>query len=61
MKTAMQELIEVLKKDGLELFGMEEYLEKEKQQIIDAWDEGNVIYPVYSSSETYYNETFKND
>ena len=40
MKTAMQELIEALESHGLEMFGMEEFLEKEKQQIIDAWENG---------------------
>jgi len=57
MKTAMQELIETLESQGLEMFGMEEFLEKEKQQIINAQN--------YSqrgvTGEIYYEMTFKND
>lgn len=67
MKTAMQELIEALESQGLEMFGMEEFLEKEKQQIIDAWENGyehgaciNKDKDKYHGTQ-YFNETFKND
>jgi N-acetyl-anhydromuramyl-L-alanine amidase AmpD len=32
--------------------------EMEKQQIIDAWNDGNNQYSGIGDSETYYNETF---
>lgn len=74
MKTAMQELIEIVNKRKEEkgsLYGFtftkklqKELLEKEKQQIIDAFDSGRENgadavndYPNISSYE-YYNETF---
>lgn len=67
MKTAMQELIEALESQGLEMFGMEEFLEKEKQQIIDAWENGyehgaciNKDKDKYHGTQ-YFNETFKKD
>lgn len=67
MKTAMQELIEALESQGLEMFGMEEFLEKEKQQIIDAWENGyehgaciNKDKDKYHGTQ-YFNETFKNE
>ena len=58
MKTAMQELIEALEKDGLELFGMYEFLEKEKQQIIEAYEKGTEdgINDGGEAAENYYNE-----
>ena len=59
MKTAMQELIEALEKDGLELFGMDEFLEKEKQQIIDSYYSGLYNWDNKFDAEQYYNETFK--
>lgn len=66
MKTAMQELIEALESQVLEMFGMEEFLEKEKQQIIDAWENGyehgaciNKDKDKYHGTQ-YFNETFKN-
>jgi hypothetical protein len=37
--------------------------EMEKQQIIDAWENGRGVYPVtifVNDAEQYYNETFKN-
>ena len=55
-----------LESQGLEMFGMEEFLEKEKQQIIDAWENGyehgaciNKDKDKYHGTQ-YFNETFKN-
>jgi hypothetical protein len=62
MKTAIQELIETLESQGLEMFGMEEFLEKERQQIIDAANHGaNFDTSPYCSADEYYEKTFKND
>ena len=69
MKTAMQELIETLESQGLEMFGIEEFLEKEKQQTIDFADKSRMIDDVdfdgnisfVFDTETLFNETFKND
>ena len=70
MKTTMQELIERLKGKG---GGMEIYLnanteiiknalEKEKEQIIDAYDKGSDVNddlkPLYGTPEEYYNQTY---
>ena len=70
MKTAMQELIERLKSKG---GGMEIYLnantqiinealEKEKEQIITAYDKGSDVNddlkPFYGTPEQYYNQTY---
>lgn len=54
-KSAMQELIDKIDKN--ELFGSgwrDRFLEKEKQQIIDAYSEFGM--PEYA--EQYYNETY---
>ena len=63
MKTAMQELIEELKANDV-AHGMywikrpsdffEKYLEKEKEQIIDAFIDGEDGVP----AEQYYNQTY---
>lgn len=64
MKTAMNELKERLLKIGftdVEPF-IEEYVEKEKQQIIDAHNEGQKTYSnviLLDKSKMYYNETFE--
>tara|TARA_B110000503_G_scaffold47129_1_gene76792 strand:+ start:278 stop:487 length:210 start_codon:yes stop_codon:yes gene_type:complete len=66
MKTAMQELIEwgdkMLLKHPQKILGFgevidkaEELLEKEKEQIIEAYCEGNNDI----SAEQYYNQTYK--
>jgi len=66
MKTAMQELIKKLKGKG---GGMEIYLnanteiinqqlEKEKEQIMDAYLEG--LEGPYIRAEEYYNQTYNN-
>jgi polyhydroxyalkanoate synthesis regulator protein len=68
MKTAMQELIEQLeKKHGDILFqfpnllsNIDEFLEKEKQQIINSYAEGriSVITKEIISYQEYYDSTF---
>jgi len=74
-KTAMQELIinlENIKENKCKSFQevvfftwvlsiFDSYFEKEKQQIIDAWDDGlNKGYTGNKGdAQTYYNETFK--
>lgn len=70
-KTAMQELFE---KIHSETFGLieawewlidnkEAFIEKEKQQIIDAWKDGleDGLFGIISTltPEQYYNETYK--
>jgi hypothetical protein len=75
MKTAMQEAIELVKKyDSRKipfkvlLFNLEQLLEKEKEQILDAVDNGrNTIGDdfdwsfEYDDGEEYYNQTFNQD
>jgi hypothetical protein len=64
MKTAMQELIDDLKtKDGIIILDkvfMQKYLEKEKEQIIDAYDNGMYggTYAVDKDGNEYYNQTY---
>ena len=66
-KTAMQDLISYFKKRGYmyAVLKAEELLEKEKEQIIDAYDNGlfdgsmdDVNDRVFTD---YYNETYKQD
>jgi hypothetical protein len=69
MKTPMQELIQTLKEmqESLDPYGLHEaiemaesMLEKEKEQIMDAyWDGGQDIPSTQERCEQYYNETFK--
>ena len=64
MKTAMQELIEYLEKsyyiNELTNFDKDkiQFLEKEKEQIIDAYDKGSDVNddlkPLYGTPEEYY-------
>jgi len=69
MKTAMQELIDFLEPelkmhDFIQLPAYKkakDLLEKEKQQIIDAFDAGSKFNGDWEAEEQYYNETFKND
>ena len=65
MKTAMQEWFDELKANypymANEIYqkGFEKYLEKEKEQIIDAHNKG--IWPeqkAFDDGEDYYNETY---
>ena len=69
MKTAMQELIEYLEKDYYinELTNFDkdkiQFLEKEKEQIIQARIDGDENYSLiggkrYEYAEQYYNETY---
>ena len=61
--TAIEWLEEQFKKinhltenEWIELFNQAK--EMEKQQIIDAWNDGNNQYSGIGDSETYYNETY---
>jgi hypothetical protein len=56
MKTAMQELMEWLD-DSIPKTIKEKYLEKEKEQIIDAYNNGQQI-PPFEYAEQYYNQTY---
>ncbi len=47
-KPEMNELIKII----------EQAKEMEKEQIIDAFEDGGTIYDGYQSSEQYYNETY---
>jgi len=56
IRKACQKAVELTLKNVVKRID-DELLETEKQQIIDAIDDG--VH--YSSPEAYYNETFKND
>jgi hypothetical protein len=68
MKTAMQLMLWYLENEGLEESGAyykaKMLLEKEKEQIIDAYDKGSDVNddlkPLYGTPEEYYNQTYKN-
>jgi hypothetical protein len=68
MKTAMQLMLWYLENEGLEESGAyykaKMLLEKEKEQIIDAYDKGSDVNddlkPLYGTTEEYYNQTYKN-
>ena len=67
MKTAVQEVIELVKKyDNREipfnvlLFNLELLLEKEKEQIIDAY-EAAMERPIENYAEAYYNMNYNQD
>jgi len=73
MKTAMQELIEYLEKDYYinELTNFDKdkikFLEKEKEQITKAWDDGDYAYFYnketgrdFENGEEYYKQTYNN-
>lgn len=62
-QTALEWLIEKIEwHTGLEYLYEEDYVikakELEKQQIIDAWNDGRYENTGYGDSETHYNETF---
>jgi len=67
MKTPMQELINELESFGIPILKdeyelIDKYMEKEKQMIIDAWNDGFSMLSDLKdnqSAEQYYNETFK--
>jgi hypothetical protein len=70
MKTAMQELEEKLK-DNLKQIVLnadyelmdklfKEALEKEKEQIINAYDMGKTTIKFVEEAEQYYNQTYNN-
>jgi hypothetical protein len=65
MKTPMQEAIELVKKYDIReipfkvlLFNLEQLLEKEKEQIIDAFNEGIDEMAFATSGISYYNLTY---
>ena len=66
MKTAMQELIEYLEKVYYvkEIIDWDEYkkelLEKEKEQIENAYMDGNHIKDEFYNPKEYYNQTYNN-
>jgi hemoglobin-like flavoprotein len=78
MKTAMQELIEYIESNEIVynkdlILKLKELLEKEKEQIIDAWQEAYVTGCVVGSNDYtneneetdngayYYNQTYNQD
>ena len=65
MKTAMQELIEWIRYTNKECHSImfnegrfDEALEKEKEQIKDAYRKGYIHYLPQVDSEEYYNQTY---
>ena len=68
MNTAIQELIHFIENDRMQSSYTKEQvielltfkLEKEKEQIIDAWL-NSLTKGDYNSAEEYYNETFKSE
>jgi hypothetical protein len=65
MKTAIEWLVEHLNLDETSPNYNELIINKakeiEKEQIIDAWFNGTTNWDSESSSEQYYNETFKSE
>jgi hypothetical protein len=68
MKTAMQVAIEHFKNINYDLVNvpiknvphiLEQFLEKEKEQIIAAREDGNMFY-LFKSNEQYYKQTYNN-
>ena len=68
MKTAMQELIELIENGETDLYLIENHkqiwLEREKEQIINAYDNGSDVNddlkPLYGTPEQYYAEKYNN-
>ena len=64
MKTAMQELIELIEKGETRLDLIENHkqiwLEKEKEQIMNAYMDGNHIKDEFYNPKEYYNQTYNN-
>jgi hypothetical protein len=63
MKTAMQQLIERLEEEDINVpFLIKSvYLEKEKQQIIEAYGRSICMFYESEQPEEYYNETYNQD
>ncbi len=60
MKTAMQEAIDYLREFNLEASAIileDKFLEKEKEQIIDAFEQG-IEFAFPTNGSYYYNQTF---
>jgi hypothetical protein len=66
-QTAVEWLVEKLKSQGLligeidNLVAVKQAKAMEKQQIIDAWDNGCEDDGIIDNAEQYYNETFKSE
>jgi hypothetical protein len=72
MKTAMQELIDLMKSHEARGWGNMTFdfffaqldeikaLEKEKEQIINAYDMGKTTIKFVEEAEEYYNQTYNN-
>jgi hypothetical protein len=66
-QTAVDWLVEKLKSQGLligeidNLVAVKQAKAMEKQQIIDAWDNGCEDDGIIDNAEQYYNETFKSE
>ncbi len=63
-QTAVEWLIEQMYKECINIFTDEEIeqaKEMEKEQIIDAYDDGNPNGFIDKNGEQYYNETFKSE
>lgn len=63
MKTAMQELLDFITRNEIDFngplcFKIIELLEKEKEQIIDAFNEGIDEMAFATSGINYYNQTY---
>jgi len=60
MKTVVTEILEELKRHGIEHTEEQRnrYLEAEKQQIIDAYIEGHTTMQGAGCSHTYYEQTY---
>ena len=68
MKTAMQEIIELIRFTDKECYAtmfneglFDKALEKEKEQIIDAFDMGKTTIKFVEKAEDYYNQTYKQE
>jgi hypothetical protein len=73
MKTALQEAFSELERLHPSLFDIytqqgrefvnnfHKFLEMEKEQIMEAWFDGTTNWDSESSSEQYYNKTFKSE
>ena len=66
MKTIIKELVDIMNKDQVSftewfIDNYQNYIEKEKEQIIDAYREGYTNWDSEMTSIEYYNETYNNE
>ena len=67
MKTPLTQALEWIEERyqiGLPKQAEKEFLEKEKQAILDAWDDGHAVGDlsiIITDSGEYYNNTYSND